>query len=217
MARKSPRWNVCLIEDAAEVRNSLRILFEEAGLPLTTFPTAQEFFDGATLDDCGCLILAQNLPGISGLDFFERLKPEHGMPVIFLCGRGEVPFAVAAMRAGAFDVQQKPLRGDALLESVRRACAHHERLRVARLEKDAILERIGRLSRRELQVLDQMVAGKKNRDIARDLEISEKTLDIHRLKVLEKLEARTVADAVRCRLLSRADAAAWPDALRSST
>src|SRR5262249_40523444 len=146
------------------------------------------------------------LPGRSGLDLQQALAERNiAIPIIILTGHADVPHTVQAVRHGAFDVVEKPFQEDVLVQRVRDAFTLYDECQRKTREKLMILERIERLSRREKQVLDLMVAGQKNKDIAVELGISPKTLDIHRSKVMDKMEARTVADLVRWRIFEQSE------------
>jgi len=212
MSTKVRKLTVCLVDDDAGVRNTLRLVMKEANIPLISFTGSQDFLDHFQPDDIGCILLDLRLPGMSGLDIQDALRERgQAIPIILLTGHADVPVTVQAVKGGAIDVIEKPFQEDELIERVRAAFATYEEWQKKAKEKEAILERIGRLTRREREVLDLMVAGKKNKDIAVELGISPKTLDIHRSKVMEKMEARTVADLVRWRLFeqSRAEDAGW--------
>lgn len=204
MSTQPNRPAVCLVDDDAAIRNSLRLVMSDANLRLISFTSAQEFLDAFDPQGVGCILLDVRMPGMSGLDL-QRALEERGIaiPIILLTGHADVPLAVQAVKAGAVDVLEKPFKEEVLLERIERAFTLYEEMQQRTQQKDVILERIGRLTRREREVLDLMVAGKKNKDIAEELGISPKTLDIHRSKVMEKMEARTVADLVRWRLFER--------------
>ncbi|MFO0968283.1 MAG: response regulator [Gemmataceae bacterium] len=204
MTTKVKKPTVCLVDDDAGVRNTIRLVMKEANIPLVSFTNSQDFLANFHADDVACILLDLCMPGMSGLELQETLR-ERGLtiPIILLTGHADVPVAVQAVKAGAFDVIEKPFQEDHLLERIQAAFAIHEQWQKHADAKGAIVERIGRLTRREREVLDLMVAGKKNKDIAVELGISPKTLDIHRSKVMEKMEARTVADLVRWRLFEQ--------------
>lgn len=204
---KTTKLSVVLVDDDAGVRTSLKFVMKEAGLPLASFTSAKDFLDNFNPEGVGCILLDVRMPGMSGMELQETLQ-ERGLaiPIIILTGHADVPLAVKAVKAGAFDVLEKPFKEEILLERVEKAFALNEEWQKASHDKEVITDRIGRLTRREREVLDLMVAGKKNKDIAAELGISPKTLDIHRSKVMEKMEARTVADLVRWRLFEQCQA-----------
>jgi two-component system, LuxR family, response regulator FixJ len=166
--------------------------------------SGQDFLDNFNPAGVGCVLLDVRMPGINGLEL-QHVLQERGLaiPVILVTGHADVPLAVKAVKGGAFDVLEKPFREEALLERVHKAFDVFEHLQKTAKDKEIISDRISRLTRREREVLDLMVAGKRNKEIADELGISPKTLDIHRSKVMEKMEARTVADLVRWRIFEQ--------------
>ena len=135
---------------------------------------------------------------MSGLELMHKLEKKNmALPVILLTGHADIPFAVKAIRGGAFDVIEKPFKDKALIDRVKAALAMSQKWRDIQAERKAIAVRIAKLTRRERQVMEMLVSGMKNKMIAEELGISRKTLDIHRSKVMGKMEARTVADLVR--------------------
>jgi len=212
MKSSSPR--LCLIDDDSAVRSSLQFLLRDVKVPLVMYPSGREFFDQGRMDEIGCILLNQRMPHMSGSQVLERLRQDRiPIPVIFLTGYADVPFAVSMTQRGAFDVLEKPFEERVLLERVQNAFARFEQRRQARTEKAVLAERIERLTRREREVMILMATGLKNKDIAKKMEISPKTLDIHRTKVMEKMEARTAADVVRWELYAQADEENWPGSL----
>lgn len=204
---------ICLVDDDAGIRYALRLLLNEAKLPFASYPDAARFLEQFQSDGeaMGCLILNLNLPGMNGFELFQRLKGQGLVsPVLFLSGSADVAFAVKAVREGAMDVLLKPFREGDLLGSIQAALDRYSRLQQARREKQVILQRLDRLTRREREVLELMAQGQKNRNIAQELGISEKTLDIHRTKVREKMEAPTVAAIVRWWIYAKAEIGTWP-------
>jgi two-component system response regulator FixJ len=206
MSTKTSKLSVCLVDDDAGVRNSLRLVMKDANIPMTSFTGSSEFLEAFDPAGVGCILLDLRLPGRSGLELQEALR-ERGIttPIVLLTGHADVPVTVQAVKAGVLDVVEKPFKEETLLAAIHKAFALHEDLEKKSREKAVIVERIGRLTRREREVLDLMVGGKRNKDIAVELGISPKTLDIHRSKVMEKMEARTVADLVRWRLFEQSD------------
>lgn len=197
--------SVYLIDDDPAVQDSMRRLLKSVGLPLHTFTTAQEFlekYDPAT--SAGCLILDIRMPGMSGLELQQRLR-ERGddLPVIVVSGHADVPMTVRAIKAGALDFLEKPCNEQVLLDRIQEGIQENLRRRSEQTERGEIQARMQKLTPREREVLDLLVSGKPNKTIASDLNISRKTLDIHRGKVLQKMEAETVADLVRMVLKAR--------------
>lgn len=194
---------VYLVDDDAAVCDSFRLLLKSAGLNLKSYGSAQEFLDDYD-GGAGCLVLDLRLPGMSGLELQEQLNRRRiSLPVILLTGHGDVPTTVRALKAGAVDYLEKPCPDDVLLERVREAIdLHRKRLRRAK-ERQAVDERRDRLTPREREVMGLMVSGMSNKEIAAHLGISRKTLDIHRAHVIDKMEARSVADLVRMNLAEK--------------
>ncbi|HMM52349.1 MAG TPA: response regulator transcription factor [Burkholderiaceae bacterium] len=201
---------VYVVDDDEAVRDSMRWLLEANGFRVSSFASAEEFL--ACLPDpepIACLLLDVRMPGMSGLELHEELvRRGSALPLIFITGHGDVPMAVSRMKKGAHDFLEKPF-SDAQLrqlvnECLARAAAAQRELRD---DRDAS-ERIERLTGRERQVLDLIVAGRLNKQIADDLGISIKTVEAHRANIMDKLGARTMADLMRIALragASRAD------------
>jgi len=194
----SSKPNVYLVDDDKSIRDSMRLLLKGASMPLVSFASAEEFLEALPENAVGCLLLDMRLPGKSGLEVMHELeKKQVSLPVILLTGHADVPFAVKAIRGGAFDVIEKPYKDKLLVERLKQALSLSQKWRDIQAERKNIAGRIAKLTRRERQVMDLLVSGMKNKVIAEELGISRKTLDIHRSKVMGKMEARTVADLVR--------------------
>lgn len=189
---------VYLVDDDKAVRDSYRVLFKSANLPFVSFPSGEDLLERLEEIGLGCLLLDMRLPKSSGLELMEQLR-EKGMilPILVLTGHADIPTAVQAIKAGAMDYLEKPVPEKQLIERVRKALALSEQWRQIQEERKRIAGRLGKLTPREREVMELMVAGKKNKKIAEELGISRKTLDIHRAKVMSKMEASTVADLVR--------------------
>ena len=197
---------VCLVDDDAELRASFKSLLKTTGIAGATCASAEEFLATYEQKNIGCIILDVRMPGMGGLELLDALRRRHVfIPVILLTGHADVKLTVQAMRKGALDVVEKPFREEELFAQVRQAFARFEKLKRFQAERQALAPRIALLTPRELEVLDLMVAGKKNRKIAEELEISTKTLDIHRSNIMRKMQTKTVADLVRWRLMERVD------------
>ena len=197
---------VCLVDDDPELRASFKTLLKTSGIPVTTCASAEEFL--ATHDDknVGCIVLDVRMPGMGGLEMLEVLRQrQFFIPVIMLTGHADVKLTVQAMRKGAMDVLEKPFREEELFALVRQAFIRYDKLKRFQTERQTIAPRVAHLTPRELEVLDLMVGGKKNRKIAEELGISTKTLDIHRSNIMRKMQTKTVADLVRWRLMDKAD------------
>ena len=202
---------VFLVDDDADVRNAIRLLFKSEGIPLVPHATGKDALKAIGDKPVGCVLLDLRMAEMDGLEFQkELLARKLPIPVILLTGHATVPVAVQAVKAGALDVIQKPFKDEDLIEAVKHALEVHAQWQQSLQERHAAAERIAELTPREIQVLDLMVSGMRNKDIAEQLGISPKTLDIHRANVMDKMEARTTADLVRARLLERADPMALP-------
>ena len=189
---------VYVVDDDESVRRSLARLMRSAGLAAETFPSAQAFLDRQLPDRTACLVLDVRLPGLSGLDLQGALKEtERSVPIIFITGHGSIPMSVQAMKRGAVDFLQKPFDEEDLLAAIGRALATYRATRADRTERLAIQRRFDTLTPRERQVMGLVVAGRLNKQIAADLGAAEKTVKIHRGRMMRKMEANSVADLVR--------------------
>lgn len=202
----SPKPAVCVVDDDEDIRNSLKMLFRAKGIPFLGFGSAEEFFEGYQQKNVACLLLDVKMPGTGGIELLDQMRARGiYLPVVLLTGHADVQTAVRAMRTGAIDVVQKPFQDAVLLDKVQQAFAKADNLRKFGSERQAVEPKISSLTPREVEVLDLMVAGKKNRKIAEELGISTKTLDIHRANIMRKMQTKTVADLVRWRLVNQAD------------
>jgi two-component system, LuxR family, response regulator FixJ len=190
--------SVFVVDDDDAVRSSLRLLLKSVGLSATVFASAQEFLASYTAEQPGCLVLDVRMPGMNGLELQERLNV-HGatIPVIFITGHGDVPMAVEAMQHGAFDFLQKPFRDQDLLDRVQRALEKDRATRAQLSERDSIRERLESLTAREREVLDLVTRGLANKVMAAELGVSQRTVEIHRARVMEKMGASSLAQLVR--------------------
>ena len=201
---------VYVVDDDEAVRDSMRWLLEANGFAVTTFASAEQFL--ARLPDpepVACLLLDVRMPGMSGLELHEELvRRGSALPLIFITGHGDVPMAVSRMKRGACDFLEKPFSDAQLRQLVADALARAEAARRGLREDRVACERVERLTGRESQVLELIVAGRLNKQIADDLGISIKTVEAHRANIMDKLGARTMADLMRIALragASRAD------------
>lgn len=189
---------VFVVDDDEGVRSSLRILLEAAGHQAQAFASARDFLDRYQADQAGCLVLDVRMPGMDGMALQRELSQRHAlMPIIFVTGHGDVPLAVEAMKNGAFDFMQKPFGPADLLERVARALAADAEARADAAQRDDILRRYATLTPREREVMAMIVDGLANKVIAIDLALSERTVEIHRSRVMEKMGTRSVAHLVR--------------------
>jgi two-component system, LuxR family, response regulator FixJ len=189
---------VFVVDDDEAVRNSLRLLLKSVGLAAVVLPTAQEFLSKYGPQQPGCLILDVRMPGMSGLELQEQLNVRGAMiPVIFITGHGDIPMAVEAMQQGAFDFLQKPFRDQDLIDRIQRALSKDQTNRAELREKSRARDRLQMLTPREREVLDLVTSGKPNKIMAADLGVSQRTVEIHRARVMEKMHASSLAQLVR--------------------
>ena len=189
---------VFIVDDDAAVRNSLRLLVKSVGLSAAVFVSAQEFLASYDPSQPGCLVLDVRMPGMSGLELQQHLNLRGAViPVIFITGHGDIPMAVEAMQHGAFDFLQKPFRDQDLIDRIQRALEKDRENRVALGERSRIRERLDSLTPREREVLNLVSSGKANKVMAADLGLSQRTVEIHRARVMEKMGASSVAQLVR--------------------
>lgn len=203
---------VYVVDDDDAVRSAIRLLLKSVGLPVTQFASPEEFLTAYDEDQPGCLLLDVRMPQMTGLELQERLNRRGAIiPVVFISGHADVPIAVEAMQHGAFDFLQKPFRDHDLLDRVKRAFERDATNRLQLREVERIRERLETLTARERDVLHEVAAGKLNKIIAAELGVSPRTVEIHRARVMEKMEANSVAQLVRMVLeLERHPAAAAP-------
>jgi len=189
---------VFVVDDDPEMRRSLTGLLEEVDLPVETYSNAREFLDAYDPASRGCLVLDVRMPGMDGISLQKTLKKKGvTLPVIVLTGHGDVPMAVGAVQRGAFGFLEKPFRAQPLLECINQALALDSETSRHREEKEAIAARVALLTPRQRQVMGLVVAGETTKTIAAALELSPKTVDHHRSQIMDKLQARSVADLVR--------------------
>lgn len=189
---------VFIVDDDEAVRDSLRLLLKSIGLPVRTFASAQEFLPGYEARQPGCLVLDIRMPGMSGLELQQQLNMRGAtIPVVFITGHGDIPMAVEAMQHGAFDFLQKPFRDQDLIDRVQRALERDATIRAQLRTTDRIRENLASLTPREREVLSLVTAGKPNKVMAGDLGVSQRTVEIHRARVMEKMQARSLAQLVR--------------------
>src|ERR1700758_5343517 len=193
-----PNETVFVVDDDAAVRQGLRFMLRAAGYSVEAFPSARAFLEGYDPRQGGCLLLDVQMPQMTGLELQQQLNIRGWrIPVIFITGHGSVSLAIAAMKAGAFDFIEKPLREDALLESIERALHWNDKAYEERLERATVQVRADLLSPREREVFELVVAGEPNKLIARRLGISFPTVELHRAHIFEKLQARSLSDLIR--------------------
>ena len=190
--------NVFIVDDDNGVRSSIRVLMKSVDLPAQAFASAQDFLKSYDPAHPGCLVLDIRMPGMSGLELQEALNKRGAViPVIFITGHGDVPMAVEAMRQGAFDFLQKPFRDQDLIDRIQQAMVRDTETRSSLHEHTRIRACIASLTPREREVLDLLTNGGANKTMAQDLGLSQRTVEIHRANVMDKMEARSVAHLVR--------------------
>jgi FixJ family two-component response regulator len=189
---------VYVVDDDEAMRNSLKWLIESVGLRVETYGSADDFLHGYYPGRGGCLLLDVRMPGMSGLELQEHLAEHQAhLPVIVITGHGDVPMAVRAMKAGAVDFIEKPFNDEFLLDSIRRALAVDAEQRGLQARQAEIATRLALLTPREHEVMEMVADGRSNKEIANALGVSAKTVEAHRARVMEKMEARSLAELVR--------------------
>jgi len=189
---------VYVVDDDDAMRESLTWLIESVGLNVETYASADEFLESYYPGRPGCVLLDVRMPGMSGLELQGHLqKQQVTVPVIMITGHGDVPMAVRAMKSGAIDFIEKPFNDEQLLESIRNALAIDDTRRDEQSFKAEVASRLAQLTPRESEVMDMVTAGKSNKEIANTLGVSAKTVEAHRAKVMEKMEAGSLAELVR--------------------
>ena len=188
---------IFVVDDDASLRKSLLWLLRSAGWHAEAFASAEEFLARPPFSGTGCLILDVRMPNVTGPDLRDRLAASHSMlPIIFLTGHGDVPTGVDAIKKGAVDFLLKPVDDEVLLQAIQRAVDRHRAAQAHARELRNIRERVARLSDRERQVMEHVIAGCLNKQIADALGIAEKTVKIHRGHVMQKMEVNSVAGLV---------------------
>jgi len=200
MIMKSPpsQPTVFIVDDDPAIRKSLQLLIEMVGLTVRTFSSATCLLETYQSGDAGCLILDIRMPGMNGLDLQQELNRRcFDLPIIVLTGYADVPSAIRALKSGAVDFLEKPVEEDVLLNHVRRALAVDAQHRRLRSENDLVREKIERLSPGEREVLHLVIEGLSSKEIGHRLHVTCKTVEAHRLRIMKKMEAESVADLVR--------------------
>ena len=196
---------VHIVDDDEAMRDSLKWLLESRGLKVELYPSAEAFLHVFNSGFCGCLVLDVRMPGMNGLNLHQELQARAStLPVIFITGHGDVPMAVSALKKGAVDFIEKPFNDQDMLGLIE-SCMKQDRAAAAkRAENASVAQRLDSLTQREREVLGLIVAGKLNKQIADDLGISIKTVEVHRLRVMEKIGAASVAELVQLVLKAQA-------------
>jgi two-component system response regulator FixJ len=189
---------VIVIDDDEAVRGSLKLLLRSVKLPVAVYASAQEFLPSYAIDQPGCLVVDVRMPGMSGLELQQQLNLRGAMiPVIFITGHGDISMAVEAMRQGAFDFLPKPFRDQELLDRVQRALEKDAANRREIAQTQRVRELLDTLTPREREVLELVTSGKPNKVMAAELGVSQRTVEIHRARVMEKMHANSLAQLVR--------------------
>jgi FixJ family two-component response regulator len=197
MAAQQP--TIYIVDDDQQVRESIRLLMESVGLKVDSYGSAGDYLRHYSADQIGCLILDVRMPGMSGLELQANLRQlhHHHPPIVMISGHGDIPMAVRALHAGAVDFIEKPFNDQALLDSVHRAMQQDALRRGEASRITEIKERIARLTPRESAVMRRVVDGQRNKVIAIEMNITQSTVEAHRARVMEKMEARTLSELMR--------------------
>ncbi len=188
---------VYIVDDDKAVSGGVKRLVESVGSKAAVFSGGQEFFDAYDRSEPGCLVLDVRMPGMSGIALQSKLSENDiNIPIIFITGHGDVPTATEALKNGAFDFFEKPFNEHTLLDRIQEALAKELRERDALALRHKTIERLQRLSDREKQVLDLVMAGKPNKAIAVELQISQSTVEVHRASVMRKMKAGSLPELV---------------------
>ena len=208
---EAPLPTAYVVDDDDAIRTLWRWLMESNAIPVQTYASAAEFIAGYRRGAPGCLVLDLDLPGMSGLELQEYLNREGiEIPIVFVTGHGDVPTAVSALKGGAVDFIQKPFGYREVVAVIRKALARDAEIRETRARQAVIAARIAALTERERDVLRRVIEGKQNKIIAAELDISMKTVELHRSRVMEKMGVDSVAELVQLTLgFSLMDAVQW--------
>ncbi len=184
-----------LVDDDEAIRDALSWLLKSRGIPCATFDSAESFLAAWSKTMSGCLVLDMRMTGMSGLDCFDQLRErESTLPVIFLTGHGDVPLAVATLKKGAFDFFEKPFNDNDLATRIEEAMALDASQRKASATVDSVKARPASLTTREKQIMEQVLAGKFNKVIADELNISMRTVEVHRANLFDKMQVKTAVE-----------------------
>ena len=204
--------NVFLVDDDASVRRALARLIKSAGHQVQTFASAQEFLatPGSVAEKAGCLVLDVTMPGLTGIDLQQELQSKNcNLPIVFITGHGDIPMSVKAMKAGAVDFLLKPVNDTVLLGAIEQAMIRAARIRAERREMDDAQRRVETLTAREREVMPLVARGLANKIIAFELGTVEKTIKVHRARIMQKMQVQSFADLVR--IVEKLNIARKPD------
>lgn len=195
------KQTVYIVDDDADVREGFGLLMETVGQNYRVYKSALEFLDDFHDEMRGCLVLDIRMPRMSGLDLQDRLAEQDSLlPIIFITGHGDIPMAVEAMRRGAVDFIRKPFREQNLLDRINEALDIEAGKRQHVRDQEQVFDRFTSLSDRELEVLELVAIGKMNKVVASDLGISERTVEVHRSHLMQKLGVQTLAQLIRIKI-----------------
>ena len=195
-----------VVDDDEAFRDSLRWLLESSGYRVAAYGSAEHFLESYAHGRGACLVLDVRMPGKTGLELQQEMNRRGiAIPIIFVTGHGDVPIAVNALKQGAFDFIEKPFKDEDLLALIDKAVRLRAAARVENAERQTTAERLATLTQREREIMDRVVAGRKNKAIAEELGISLKTVEIHRARVMEKMGAESLAALVQ-RVMARGNA-----------
>lgn len=198
---------VFVVDDDPAIRKSLRWLIESVGLKVQTHELASEFLESYIPDVPGCLVLDVRIPGMSGLELQERLRERgYDIPVVIVSGYGDVPMAVRAMKAGAVDFLEKPVSDQVLLDYIQKGIERDIKNKQELVQNKELIERKNSLTRREREVMGYVVSGQSSREIAELLDVSFKTVEAHRAKIMKKMKAKSVPKLIQMDLQIRGNA-----------
>jgi FixJ family two-component response regulator len=193
-----PAPTVFLVDDDPDLLRAVERLLRSVGFSVAAFGSAQEFLERYDRNSAGCLVLDLDLPGLNGLELQQVLERRAShLPIVFLSGRGSIAASVSAMKHGAADFLTKPVDDTELIAAIREALAKDQAWRRVRLENERVARSLASLTERERQVLEQIVAGRLNKQVAAELGTVEKTIKFHRANLMHKLGVRTLADLVK--------------------
>jgi two-component system response regulator FixJ len=192
------KGKVYVIDDDDAMRDSLNFLLESAGFDVTLFDRALNFLDASAGLEFGCVVSDVRMPGLDGIELLKRMKSQHGaFPIIIMTGHGDVPLAVEAMKLGAVDFLEKPFEDDRLITMIEMAIRQAEPAAKSEALTQDVVARIATLSPRERQVMEGLIAGLSNKLIARDYDISPRTIEVYRANVMTKMQANSLSELVR--------------------
>ncbi len=196
--KQETEYTVFIVDDDAAVRDALEMLVKSVGLSVKTFEHGQAFLDQYEPADAGCLVLDIRMPMMGGLELQQELRNRNSsLPIIFITGHGDIPMAVKAVKDGAVDFISKPFRDQELLDCIQRAIRDLDEKQDRNLFRSTITTNLAKLSPREKEVMDMVIEGKANKVIAMDLNLSERTVEVHRSHVMEKMQTRSLAKLVQ--------------------